>query len=314
MERRIGFIDLDNYFKEFGQKNNWNFGDLVNKGFIEKHGYANGHYWLTVNNKKYYFKYTAYPYNELVCYEIAKFLGIKAIKYDLAFFVGTYGVISEDYKKDDCKYTSGSIILEEYIKDNKESILKMFSKNEEAKLVKEPFLIPLNNLEIIWQALENKYPNSNDNNMRDCIHNLVQQFLFMILTNQYDKAPYNWEIEENENKINIVPIFDNEASFPEDEYEAAMSTGTEDIAKNNLIILERFLEVSSDEYIELFLEYFNKLTEEKFLELLNKIELNIEEEIFFHAKAELIKNFNMHRRNIQIVLDNLKISNNKGRN
>ena len=150
--------------------------------------------------------------------------------------------------------------------------------------------------------------------MRDCIHNLVQQFLFMILTNQYDKAPYNWEIEENENKINIVPIFDNEASFPEDEYEAAMSTGTEDIAKNNLIILERFLEVSSDEYIELFLEYFNKLTEEKFLELLNKIELNIEEEIFFHAKAELIKNFNMHRRNIQIVLDNLKISNNKGRN
>ena len=105
MRRISGFLDLNDYFRNA----------TISDEDI-KEGANDIDYWLKINGEEYYFKMTRNPYVELICYEIARFLGINATPYDLAIFNNYRGVISKSYRKEDCAYISGMRILRQYLK------------------------------------------------------------------------------------------------------------------------------------------------------------------------------------------------------
>lgn len=303
MKRTNGYIDLDSYYEDLDKKKL----DTL----IKPSDYSDEHFWLTIDEEDYYFKATNFPYNELVCYEIAKLLGMDALEYDLAKFKNFYGVISKNYKKPGYKYIPGYDILKKYYDHNKEIVEKMgLSKINWQEDYESPCYIHMNNLETIWTALEYSYPCFD---ISPSFLKIVNQFIFIILTAQEDKGSQNWEAEESENSIDIVNIFDNESAYLGYDCEVAMSTNFDDACHKLMDVLKTFLNLSSQEFVNLFLEKYNLLSEEAFLNILDIVEVKTGVNIPESEKTRLISNFKNNRENIKIVLEELKIDNNLGR-
>ncbi|MBE6156854.1 MAG: hypothetical protein E7161_03815 [Firmicutes bacterium] len=292
--RRInGYLDLDNYLSK----------NQVQESYIDYQ------YWITIDNEEYYFKLTKYPYAELLAYELATFLGFNATCYDLAIYEENKGVISKSYRHFGCNYISGNRILRDYIR---------FQKNvqisKEMGLIDNDYLAPrsLNNLEIIWQAIENRYKDTSLTiNMKEIMDNIINQFIFYILAAQNDGMPHNWELEESPTKVSVVPIFDNEMCFrvKGGKYPAnRLSTNFNDEGTSNYEILEEFLKVSSSEFIELFLEKFNLLSIDVFLQLIAKVEDKIGCEMPKDIKESYIHVFLFNIKQIELVLNKLGIA------
>jgi len=308
MERNNGFLDLNKYFNKFTEK------EIAENFLIIPSNWGINHYWMVINGESYYFKPTNAPYNELICYEIAKLFNMDAVSCDLASYNDRTGVISKDYRKDNCKYIPGYKLLEYYYNDQKHIVNEMGLENINWKDNYEgPFYIHMNNLETIWQALEYLYYKRDKEQINKCFLKIINQFMFAILTCQYDKGAQNWELEDDGKNIEIVPIFDNEGSYSDIDYLSAMSTGFEDVDNTIPKVLERFLKISSSEFIDLFLKYYNLLTEEKMYEIFKTIETKTGTLIPVEVTNEIISNFNLNRKNIEEVLDKLKIENSHGR-
>lgn len=308
MVRKDGYLDLDLYFKDLKEKENLTNDDLVSKGLIQKIDDSDYYYWLKIDNKDYMFKATSFkPINELICYELASIMGIEAIPYDLAIYDDKFGVISENYEKNNCKYVSGTMILKNYYRNEEKTLIEMGFDKEESDNEKIPYHVQMNNLEVIWQALEYKYPNYD---ISKCMEKLVLQFIFVILSGQVDKSAHNWEIEEYEDHIDLVPLFDNTLSFYNILEEGEMSVSFEDVGKTLKDNLIYFLQVSSKEYINLFLEKYSLLTEENMIEIFKKIEQKIECEISNSTKQKLLYDLKLNKNIIDEVLNELNIDNN----
>lgn len=307
MKRINGFIDLDEYFENIN----------VSKYDI-KEGNNDTDYWLKINGTTYYFKYTQRPYVELICYEIANFLGINAVSYDLAIFRNFKGVISKSYRKENCNYVSGTTILKDYLKF-KENINNLKEMGLQGKNYFLNMYLPrdINNLEVIWQAIEQRYNRmEKDIDIENIMYNLVLLFIFNTLTLQNDGLPHNWELEESKNGVCLVPIFDNEYCLALDDRENSFSNfnvSFNDSNKSNIDILESFLNISSKEYVSLFIEKFNSLTSEVFLELLNIVEDKIKDKIPENLRNEYIVAFNKNRENIDLLLSEI-VQTKNGRN
>ena len=116
----------------------------------------------------------------------------------------------------------------------------------------------------------------------------------------------NWVLEESSDNVSLVPIFDNELCFLINEKKGVpntnLSTNFNDIGKGNYKILDEFLKISSEEYINLFCDKFNMLTLEVFGELINKVECKIESPIPEYIKERYIKLFIYNRQNVEEVL------------
>jgi len=305
MKRVNGFLDLDEYFKNnvMDEKNNVTDGDF---------DYQN---WMVINGQKYFFKITTDSYTELLAYEIATFLGIKATNYDLAIYEGNKGVISESFHKETNRYISGEEILKGYFRvpGNKGILQKMgFKTDKTLYMLCDPHRI--NNLEIIWQAIEQRYKLLNINiDIEKIMYDLVLLFIFNIIACQNDGLPHNWELEESENGVNLTQIFDNEWCFKinkEAIYPSSnLSTNFNDAYGSNYEILEEFLKSSSSEFINLFLEKFNMLSEDAFLKLIKKVEDKIGCEIPKNFKNSYILIFSLNKERIENVLENLGLNN-----
>lgn len=297
MKRRNGFLDIDDYFKHLP--------NLSKTDLVKPSGYSYHNFWIKIDGIKYYFKPSFHridSYSEIIALHIAKHLGIEAITYDLAAFNNKIGVISKCYRKDDCEYVSGVDILYDYSKNNSKELCELGLGNSLS------FDIGLNSLEIIWQALENRYKDNPKANIEELVYKIVLQYIFCILIAHSDKGPQNWEIEEGPEKIDIVPLFDNELSFENPDGYDYYSLLNPTIEENYIKIpesLRKFLSISSQEYIDLFLEKFNILTNEKLVEIINEVEEYIEAPIPRSEKNHFMDNFKKHRNNIEEVLNDL---------
>jgi len=285
MERKDGYINLDLYIENATE------GDYPHQ------------YWLTINGEKYFFKSTGSAYTELLAHEVASELGINSVSYDLAIFNNLKGVISRSYRKDNCRYISGKMILESYARSfNNQKIIYDMGIDKNFRII--PSVI--NNLEIIWQAIEYRYTNLNiEIDIEQIMKDLVNQFIVNILISQSDGLPHNWELEEDldNRKIQVVPIFDNECSFSEKIANSFLSTNFKDNGKNNYEILEEFLNVSSKEFADYFVDKFNILTIEKFMEIINNVENKIEAKIPEEYKNTYIEIFSFNRKEIENILN-----------
>lgn len=289
MHRVDGFLDLKDYTKD---------ADSYYRDFIQ------------IKDKKYFCKTTNNPYHELICSEIANMLGVNCVQYDLGLFKGYKGVISECYRKDDATYISGYEVLEKFYTEKKEFVNEMGLANFDWRENWEgPYYIHMNNLEIIWPSLFYLYCKYPEAQLQKCVNDLVLQFILMILTGQYDRGAYQWELEITEEAISVVPMFDNEASFHLVNASTGMSTSFADCEQSPSVVLKEFLTISSSEYVDLFLEKFNLLTEDAFIKIIHAVEHKIMAAIPLDVCDNLLTNFKINRTNIEKVLKELNINN-----
>jgi len=317
MDRINGFLNINSYLDEIKKRENLDDLDLYSKGYIRKSFAHKTHSWIKINGGEYYFKETDHPYAEVLAYEVAKFLNINATPYDLATFNGITGTISKSYRKEGCKYISGTKILNEFLNEegNLEYLESMgFDKNRIAHLYNDIHIAKeISNLEIIWSSISERYKKKNIKvDMSAIMRSLVEQFIFNILVLQNDGFPQNWELEESKDGVKVVPIFDNELCFIICQFDIyprnLLSTNFDDAGKNNYDILKEFLSISSSEYVELFLEKFNILTEEIFVKLIENVEEKIGCNLSDDVKTTYINNFVFNRQQINQVLRELHLN------
>ena len=302
MKRINGFLNIDSYFiKNYKKK-------YVNE-FVKK--VSDIHYIITINGHNYYFKKLKNPYTELLAYEVAAFLGLKSVSYDLAIFQNMYGVISEDFKDKNCKYVSGQDILFEYSRSPR-CMTYLENMGLEQTEVNDypnnaPYSYNINNLEIIWQAIEYKYKQLGINiDMEKIMNDLILIFIFNILVMQNDGMSQNWVLEESAYGVNVGLLYDNAEAFKfvegKHSPQCNFSTNFNDVGLGTYAILEEFLKVSDKVYVDLFKEKFNMLTEDVFLKLIQRVEYKIECSIPSEIKTYYLEMFEVNRENIKQFL------------
>ena len=302
MERIDGYLVIDEYERVVSDKDD-------------------DHYWVYIDGEEYYFKPTVfcsgnYAYNELLGYHAAKFLGLGACFCDLAVLNGEKGIISKSLVNDKVRLVSGSEILGDYLALNFDVVKDMGIDKKIANVVYEYGLsgnmkyfsaMYVNNLEIIWQALEYRYKDKIDIN--EVMHQFVLMFIFTIIFGDADKNPGNWFIIEDGDNISLSYLFDSadifigyEAGYDPKKMTMCLSTNFKDYEVNLEETLKRFFKTSSREYYNLFVTMFNKVLL-NFLGILDEIEKQIGVTIPLYDRNRLISNFNKNSLRIIEVID-----------
>lgn len=279
----------------------------------------NNHYWIYIEGVEYYFKEVGNKYRELVGYQAAKYLGIDACYTDLAILDGKRGVISKSLRNNKSKLVSGDELLGEYLAHNFDVIRDMGFIGSEADNVEEYGLgdttrylssIYINNLEIIWQALDDRYKDKI--NISEVMKQFVSMYMFTILFSDIDKHPGNWFIEEREDGVRLAPILDNGDLLInyDDGYEAdnvimSFSTNFKDRETKLVETLKVFFETSSYEYFLMFVSMFDKVFM-NFDIILQNVEKQIGREIPDYEKEKIIVAFNKNCSKIQSVIDSYR--------
>lgn len=243
-----GFIDLDELCKSPEFRNiPWK----TNESSVEEYGYSNVQYIFIYNNEIWIYKYVgeSFSYAELVAEELAKCFSLPTAHYDLAF-AKQYGkgVISRNFKLKNASYIKGHTILSDYIK----AVLQI---NDTKKIEDE--VKKYNSLEGIWNALEWYYRNNHNKSeiVQKLMGQIVNMFIYDMITGNTDRHEYNWGIVENEEEINLQPLFDNERILYFDSnfrmhphIESGKDVFLEFTKQVEKIILE-FISVSESEYL-----------------------------------------------------------------
>lgn len=311
MIRVNGFLDLDNYYNKLMSENNWEYWDLIYEGYIIDSLYCQGQFWLSVEGQEYYFKKTEDIYEELIASECAKFLGVDAVEYDLAIFQGKEGVLSKSYRKSNAEYISGSEILCDYLldEDNYKVLEEMGCNLHKLELIHTEMELSdsINTLEIIWHAIEYRYGKKLSNfNMHTIMINLAKMFCFNILIGQNDAMPVNWEIEECKKGIVLNPFYDgSDTMLPINKYpkpSMSLSVNFNDKDNNNYIKLENFLKLSSEEFVSMFIELFDKLDVYNFMDIIVNVEKKIGKKIPAFSKRRIMQSFTANRTQIEEVV------------
>ena len=212
---------------------------------------------IVIKDKTYYFKPVKtnnYAYLELVLEKLAKFINMNTAHYDLINIDGRYYYLSEELKN-----------------FRTSNVLKISDIN----------------LYEIWSCLENKYGEYTENIM----YEIVKMYIFDLLLLAPDRHSCNWGIIDNN-----LYIIDNENSFCTTSCSSISSKHSifdklnnhfnpsfyiNTIIENNLEELEYFLATSSQEFIELFYEIYDKLNPFVIKSVFNNIELEYNIDIPF---------------------------------
>lgn len=220
--RNNGYINLNDYFFNMYGINIGNVNDLKPYISLEQIGNRNK-FWFNFDGNRVMFKEqysgTMESYAELIVSEMLTEMNIPHLipaDYDLALIsydgVERLGVITKDFKKNNCHYCTGSDIIVEvynrYFKNNSElqRELGIEGLNEIDTLNK------LNNFEDIWFILSlyfEKYSNK-DEIIANIMDSLVSLYMFDVLTIQGDRHSDNWSLEFDEyGNVRLTPIYDN---------------------------------------------------------------------------------------------------------
>lgn len=272
-----------------------------------------------IEGELYYFKETDKMYEEVIGYNILKFLGIDACYNDLAILDGKCGIISKALINNKGKLISGSELLGDYLANNFDTVSDMGFVGELANSVKKYGLgdtmryfssFYVNNLEVIRGALEDRYKDNIDIN--SVMNEFIVMYIITIIFADIDKNPNNWFIIENDSKIRLAPIFDNGEMFDYyydeceiDEVFGSFSVSFEDSNLNQMESLKVFFNTYGYDYFCLFNDIFNKVML-NFDEILKMCEIQIGCDIPAENRERLIVAFNSHCERIQSVIDDYR--------
>lgn len=305
MTRKEGFIEIDKMLNEI-DVDTTSIRTIRDSNKITriKSGSSRIHFSFIYNGTKYYYKSdpNSNPYSELLINCLANDYGIPSVLYDLATVKDTKGVISKDFTKPNTNIISGKDIIVEYIK-------YLNKKNNIDDI--EDILEHINNLEDIWNALDYHYRDLP--NKLEIVSNLMNQivdlFIFDILTYQSDRHFNNWSIIEEDDNISLAPIYDNElTALVDSEYSRLMpasyvlavdSFSLDDINKE----LEKFIDVSEFNYKELIKDKMWIISNDNLKKAFSDIEKKIGYPIPKKIKENSLNLFREHRNNLEEVLN-----------
>lgn len=288
-----GFIKLDDYLYE-----KYNDVSLKRNKDIKEDGHS---YIITIENTIYYFKscLTEESYKELLADKMLEYLGIDHACYDLACINGEYGVISQNFKDSNYNYISGDDLIYEYYNEN--------------NLDKKEFdFDKYNNLTDIWNLLEiryNCYPNK-EKIVKSIMYNLNEKFMFDIITCQWDGASYNWMIAENSTYAKLAPVYDNQKMLDGLDYDKSKNLNIKVDEFNparteydNLVELRRYLNYSSEEFRQLFINMFKSLTPTNIKWMIITIESELRIKIPHKIKESILARYTYNYNQIEKVLE-----------
>lgn len=293
MERIEGFIDIGKILEEKGI----NLSDIKEKIKIKNPDIIKIEYGpkeeiilnFLHNGENYFYKYNwkIIPYSELVACELAKDFGLSCCEYDLAILDGRKGVISKNFKKENTTYTRAENILTEFWHDDR-------------------FIEEHNNLEDIWDALEYRY--QNHPNKREVIENLMNKIvsisIFDIIVCNYDRHTSNWGIMENNEIIDIAPLYDNERILSTSGKDSFISLTMEDVFRGHLLSnLRMFNKVSTENYIDFIKSKMWIISEENLKSVFTRIEEKTSYPMKDSAKEYYLKEYESHRKRLEKILN-----------
>ena len=277
-----------------------------------------GQYYVYIDGEEYYFKPTKSCYNEIVTYHILKFLGIDACYVDLAVLNGRYGVISKSLRNEGVNLVSGNVILRSNLSNSLRFIEKMGFDNRYYRSLKLYYLNALsrpfktiNSLDIIWQALDYMYKDKI--NISEVMDKFVIMYLFDIIVNNDDRHEWNWMIEESDEGIRLAPLFDFDCCLKENFTSFKMGVDLDAFINEGCIVnsardrLANFLDVSSYDYLYLFLNMFNKVVN-NFDIILSEVEEKINRKIPVYVKMKMRDTLDKKSKQINELLDSDKFS------
>lgn len=294
IERNLdGYIDLDSYLLEkYGSVAIKNNSDIKRDSNIIM---------ITINNASYYFKPCSNEetFKEMLADKMLEYLGIEHACYDLACINGEYGVISQNFKDSNYNYISGDDLIYEYYNDN--------------NLEKKEFNFDkFNNLIDIWNLLEiryNCYPNK-EKIVKSIMYNLNEKFMFDIITCQWDGASYNWMIAENRTYAKLAPVYDNQKMLDGLDYDKNKNLNIKVDEFNrarteydNLVELKKYLNYSSEEFVQLFKNMFKSLTPANIKWMLITIESELRIKIPHKIKESILARYTYNYNQIEKILE-----------
>lgn len=327
VSRINGRLDLDEYFRKRGVDNYKDLEDLERLGIIEPEisGICDKFWILSSDNDRRIalFKVSeanSYAdYAELFAEEIAKIMEIKTAHYDLATFDRMMGVISYNFLDEyDTIYHGTDLILdyyEEKIEDNDE-YLEMYGLTTKDTI--DDVCSKLNNLEDIWSILEYKYKDYNNKNtiIKRVMDGLVNKLIFDVLTANTDDHTENWGIVDTADGKYIAPMYDNsrilnlhnnvavDVSLKKNNIEnkTLYLTVDESSVEKPLEVLDKFLKISSSDYVDLVKEKITLLQEHVY-EVPNMVENRINYQISDFLKKYFNKTMSEHLSKASEVVD-----------
>lgn len=241
-----------------------------------------------IDNKKYYYKSSKARkvYNELIAEELAHDYGISNAHYDIAHHNGRLGPLSLNVHQETDKVYTIEDILKEAFKLN--------------------FIEDKNTLEDIWTALEHKYKNKEI--VEQLMNEIVDVFIFDILIANSDRNTGNLTIIENENGIHVGPLFDNENMLDIDsimhgQYLLGIDETDMDFGNFDYNFLEQFLNISTDEYLDYFIEKYKIIREENILDVFKRVEARIDYPMNPDVCKLIVDGFSKNRKMIDKILE-----------
>ena len=241
-----------------------------------------------LNPLKLFFKEENNCYPELIGSEIAKWLNIDSVYYDMLEFISLdksfKGVISEDFRKNNYKLVTMDKIIDEYLLDSNNKALY----NDM-------------NLELLSKAISNHYSNykHKEKIVSKIMDDIKKSFLFDILIGNIDNGRYNYEIMENDTDGQLTPYFDYEHIFKFGTTRLTVNDSNNyDVYDNLLIFLN-----SEVNYVDYFKKMYDLLTPDKIEELFIKIENDKGIKIPDNYKNIVFLSYSRHYQNLGNVLD-----------
>lgn len=294
IERNLnGYIDLDSYLLE-------KYGSVAIKNNSDINRDSNIII-ITINNAIYYFKSCSKEeaFKEMLADKMLEYLGIEHACYDLACINGEYGVISPNFKDSNYNYISGDDLIYEYYNEN--------------NLDKKEFNFDkFNNLIDVWNLLEiryNCYPNK-EVIVKNIMYNLNEKFMFDIITCQWDGASYNWMIAENSSYAKLAPVYDNQKMLDGLDYDKNKNLNIKVDEFNqarteydNLVELKKYLNYSSEEFVQIFKNMFKSLTPANIKWMLITIESELIIKIPHKIKESILARYTYNYNQIEKILE-----------
>ena len=244
-------------------------------------------YTFMVDNKKYFFKKNGYDnsINELVGEELAKDFGLSYVHYDFVKYNNEYGVISEDFIKNK-KYTNFiEILLYEY---------------DEKYFEREVF-----NLYDIWNSLSKKY--KDDKLVYKLMNQLTDIFIFDFLIGNNDRHDGNIGILEDENGINITPVFDNELLLEESKALDSVLKVDDEYVDDWRMSFTKFITQSSEKYKDKVKDKMWIIDEENIRSVIERVEKRINSKLREDYKKYIILGFENRREELERLLNERKL-------
>lgn len=305
MTRKEGFIEVDKMLEEIGV-NTSSLISILNDPQIRIVTSVSGgiHFSFYYKGETYYYKHSVLfngtlidPYSELVAGELAEDFGISHVNYDLATIGFNKGVLSKNFKKKNNNYIIGSDVLGQkityYDLDNNDNLVK------ESRFAK-------NTLEDVWDKLEERYQNYN--NKKEIVNHLMNQlvniYIFDIITSQVDRHKENWQIIESDNSIDIEPIYDNERILviKEDPIVALGVDFTYKPYEGLYNSIKHFQNISSSEFTDIIKDKLYIIEEENLNKVFDRIEKKTGYPMPQERKEFYLNGYKEHREKLGEIL------------